>query len=264
MSESPTEPSPPSPHGLVDALTSWARDTPWVDWLLLGGSLGRGAGDGLSDVDAGLGLAEGEKFEERCDQVLAAVRGLAPVAAAHVQGWGGDSVHLIVVYRDGRQLSLVVSPGKAGAGLPPQNVGLVDRSGRLAERLPKSRWDPDEETVREWAFLAWTAVGDAARHAHRGRPWRSLRSLTEAREEVWKLWAARLGLVFPQFGPVTVENADAEPPPGIGDTHPPALEPAALLAAAAALARVLRRVEAPAPEGLVAVVEARLAELAGA
>ena len=260
-----TDPASPStassPRDLVDALDRWARDTPWVDWLELAGSLGRGGGDALSDVDAGLGLGAGDGVAERGEQVLAAVLAFAPVAASHVQRWGERAAHLIVMYRDGGQLSLVVSPGEARPGLPPQAVALLDRSGRLADDLPKERWDPDGETVREWAFLAWVAVGDAARHAHRGHPWRALRSLTEAREEVWKLWADRLDLVFPQFGAVTVENADAEPPPGVTDTHPATLEPDALLAAAAAMARVLRGVGAPAPDGLAAVVEARLALL---
>jgi hypothetical protein len=44
------------PWRLVRRLQSWAADTPWVEWLELSGSLGRGAGDELSDVDAGIGV----------------------------------------------------------------------------------------------------------------------------------------------------------------------------------------------------------------
>lgn len=253
----------PGPRDLVADLTRWAHGCPWVDWLELAGSLGRGAGDDLSDVDAGLGVAEGEPFDERRDQALAAVTGFAPVAGSLVQRWRADAVHLVVVYRDGRQLSLVVAPASMREGLPPQARGLLDRSGRLAADLPPHTWAPDDETAAEWAFLAWIAVGDAARHAHRAHPWRALRSVTEARDLLWQLWAARHGLTFPMFGAVTVENAGVEPPPGLERTHPASLAAADLLEAAHALGLVLREVDESAPPELVRVTETRLAELRG-
>ncbi len=46
----------PDPWDLVDRLHRWAEAQPWIDWLELGGSLGRGAGDAWSDLDAGIGV----------------------------------------------------------------------------------------------------------------------------------------------------------------------------------------------------------------
>ncbi|ACQ82337.1 hypothetical protein Bcav_4096 [Beutenbergia cavernae DSM 12333] len=245
------------PQGLVDALTAWAERTPWVDWLELSGSLGRGAGDALSDVDAGLGVADGESLDVRRDEALAAARAFAPVAGSLAQPWASGS-HLVILYDDGRQLSLVVVPAEFRTGLPPEARALVDRAGRLATPLGPDRWVPDGGTRHEWAFLAWVAVGDAARHAHRGHPWRALRCLTEGRDLVWQLWAADLGLTYPHFGAVTVENAGAPVPPGLERTHPRSLEAADLLDAAAALAGVLRAIDAPVDDGVPGVIEERV------
>ena len=247
-----------SPQQLVDALAAWAASQEWVDWLEVGGSLGRDAGDELSDVDAGLGVTGA--LDAAVGAAEAAITAFGPVAGTLRQEWQG-STHLVVGYDDGRQLSLVVLPADARTGLPPQARALLDRSGRLATALPDERWTPAAGTVREWAFLAWVAVGDAARHAHRGHPWRALRSLTEGRDLVWQLWAARLGLTFPQFGAVTVENAGAPAPDGMAATHPASLERATLLRAARALADVLAPLS-PADLGrLAASVQQRLALL---
>ncbi len=227
---------------LVDALTEWAAAQPWIDWLELGGSLGRGAGDELSDIDAGIGVTG--SLDESIELVESAVAGLAPVAGRLRQAWP-DGAHVIAVYADGRQLSLVVQPAESRSGLAPQARALVDKSGRLALPLSPERWAPDQETLREWAFLGWIAVGDAARHAHRGHPWRALKSLTEARDRAWQLWAARQGLTFPQFGEITVENAVAPLPPDIEATHPARLDREQLIAAARVLADVLEPLSPP-------------------
>jgi hypothetical protein len=215
----------PDPWALVEALNDWALRTDWVDWVEIGGSLGRGAGDALSDVDAGIGVREpgqdqpGPVPEARIAEARSAAESFAPIAATLTQPLG-DATHIVCVYEDGRQLSLVVFDADVRTGLPPQAIATVDKSGRLSTPLDQTRWDAAEATVREWTFLAWTAIGDAARHRLRNRPWRALKALTEARDQLWRLRAHEMGLVFPMFGAVTVENADATPPPGIEDTHP--------------------------------------------
>ncbi|WP_026929388.1 hypothetical protein [Glycomyces tenuis] len=239
MSPTSTDQGGPDPWELVTALKRWAEDTDWVDWAELAGSLGRGAGDELSDVDAGIGVHELAESDARIAEAAAAVASFAPVAATLHQRLNGSVDHLICAYRDGRQLSLVVVDETARPGLPPQAAVLVDKSGRLSSAMDRSRWDADEATVREWAFLAWIAIGDAARHRLRDRPWRALKALDEARDNLWKLWAHTLGLVFPVHGAVAVENADAALPSGIEETHPRDLSPAELHRALAAVGRLL-------------------------
>ena len=247
---------------LLDQLVAWASATEWVDWLEVGGSLGRGAGDELSDIDAGIGVAEdGRPISDRVAEALSVARNFAPVADSIVEDLDGRA-HLIVVFADGRQLSLVVNPESVRTGLPPESLARVDRSGRLTSALPASRWEPSVETSREWAFEAWIGVGDAARHAIRGHHWRALRSLTEARDLAWQLWAAREGVAFPGFGLVSVENAGLAGPVGIDSTHPAALAAAPILSAVQSLAAILVNLTAGHDvDGVAHVVTSRIEQL---
>jgi hypothetical protein len=209
----PSDPASSGPVELVELLTEWARETGWVEWLELAGSLGRGAGDEYSDIDAGLGLTGGGP-----DDVEDALAGFAPVAAVLRQPFGPETTHLVTVYQDGRQLSLVVMPCTARTGLAPEAVALVDKSGRLASSLDRSTWDPDAARLREWSFLACIAASDALKHARRGAFWRAVHSLTEARGLYLQLLAAREDVVFPQFGAVSLENAGRAVPDGLSAT----------------------------------------------
>jgi hypothetical protein len=233
-----------------------------VDWLEVGGSLGRDAGDEWSDIDAGIGVVEdGVPIADRVAAARAAARGFAPVADSIVQDLGGRP-HLIVVFEDGRQLSLVVTPGTTRDGLPPQSKALLDRSDRLATALPGSRWAPTTEQLREWSFEAWICVGDATRHAVRGHPWRALRSLTEARDFAWQLWAASERVTYPQFGAVSVENAGLSGPTGMERTLPGTLAAPHVLKSARELSDILSTLTAAhGVDGVERVVRARIVAL---
>lgn len=227
---------PAGPAELVKPLIRWARDTTWVEWLELGGSLGRGAGDAQSDVDAAVGVTG----DGGIDAVQDAVTGFACAAAVLRQAFGSESTHLLTVYADGRQLSLVVMPSTARAGLPPQSVALVDKTGALATPLDPSIWDPDTMTRREWTFLACIAVSDAIKHSRRGKTWRALRSLNEARDLYLQLLAARERVIFPQFGAVSLENSRRSVPPGLASTLVGTLDPEAIIAAVGPLVALLQ------------------------
>lgn len=207
-------PATSGPAEIVEHLTRWACATPWVEWLELAGSLGRGAGDEYSDIDAGVGLLDSGDL----DAVERAVTAFAPTAAVLRQPFGPETTHLVSIYRDGRQLSLVVMPAIARTGLAPEALALVDKSDRLASLLDRATWDPDAARRREWAFLACIAAGDALKHARRGTYWRALRSLTEARDLYLQLIAAQERVVFPQFGAVSLENAGRRVPDELAAT----------------------------------------------
>ncbi|MEU4387814.1 hypothetical protein [Promicromonospora sp. NPDC023805] len=209
-----SSPGSPGPAELVEILTLWARETPWVEWLELAGSLGRGAGDEYSDIDAGVGLLDGGDLEA----IEHAVTEFAPTAAVLRQPFGPETTHLVCIYQDGRQLSLVVMPSATRTGLAPEAVALVDKLDRLSTSLDRATWDPDADGRREWAFLACIAAGDALKHARRGTYWRALRSLTEARDLYLQLVAAQEQVVFPQFGAVSLENAGRPVPERLAAT----------------------------------------------
>lgn len=247
------------PWRLVQQLTSWAEATSWCEWLELAGSLGRDAGDEMSDVDAGLGVADSSPYEELRDATLAAVLDFSPVADSIIQPYGDRIDHLIVQYDDGRQLSLVVSPAARRKGLPPGSRSLFDRSGVLQQP-----WQPDSLAAspaqqREWAFLAWWGLGDVAKHAGRGLVWRAIRSLSEVRDLVWQLHAASVGVDYPGFGAVSVENAGLAAPAGLEASLPATAAPTDILRAAVALADLLDPLGAPfAVAGLRSIVLGRL------
>ena len=205
------------PWRLVRQLRDWAGATEWCRWLELGGSLGRGAGDELSDVYADIGIAV-DPGEARAE-AIAAVSRFAPVAASFVQRLGGLD-HVMVQYRDGRQLSLVLDPDSERGGLPPGAKALLDRTGALARPGSPAVVTASTEDTREWAFLAWWAIADVAKHARRGSAWRAVEALHEARTMAWRLHAAALGLDYPVFGAVTVVNARRPAPDGLADTLP--------------------------------------------
>jgi hypothetical protein len=239
----------PRPWDIVDRLCAWAQETPWCDWLELGGSLAEGRGDGYSDVDAALGVSGEITLSAACRAVLQAAGDFAAVADSLQQNFGvapAPAEHVIVQYEDGRQLSLVVLAAADRAGAPPKARVLLDRSGRLKEPWLPRQLEASSDERREWAFLSWLNLGDAAKHGRRGTVWRAVHSLDLARDYGWKLYAASCGLDYPSFGPVTVETAKVPPPPGIENTYPRAFEPAGIRSAALSLAAVLR----PLSEGL--------------
>lgn len=252
------------PREIVTALTTWAERTPWCDWVELSGSLGRGAGDRLSDVDAGLGVVlDDATYEERRDAALVAARGYAVVADELIQHLGSPdrpADHLVLQYADGRQLSLVVMPAQNRPGLPPGARAAFDRSGRLAEPYAPPVLHATDELRREWAFLGWWGLADVAKHAARGRVWRAIESLHEVRTFVWRLHAAELGVDYPAFGAVSVQNADLPEPAGLDATLPATAEPEAVVVAAWALGDVLEPLAAPhAVDGVRAEALRRLA-----
>lgn len=222
------------PWRLVRQLREWAAATSWVRYLELGGSLGRGAGDEMSDVDAGIGITL-EPDSARA-HTLAAVTGFAPVAATFVQRLG-DRDHVMAQYRDGRQLSLVLDTSPDRGGLPPGSKALLDRTGELASPGTPGALKASVHDLREWAFVAWWGLADVAKHAKRGSAWRAVEALHEVRTMAWRLHAAALDLDYPIFGAVTVVNAKRPAPDGLDRTLPGTPDDA--LTAAVALAEIL-------------------------
>ncbi|WP_143105073.1 hypothetical protein [Amycolatopsis regifaucium] len=236
------------PWEIVDCLCAWVRDTPWCDWLELGGSLAVGGGDEYSDVDAGLGVGDGIKLPEACAAVVEAAGRFAAVSDTLLQDVGASTAatHVIVQYEDGRQLSLVVLAGSDRPGVPPGARVLFDRTGRLKEKWLPSQLEASFDERREWAFLSWLNLGDAAKHGRRGKMWRAIHSLDQARDCGWKLHAAARGLDYPSFGLVSVQTAKCPPPPGIEESYPRGIESGSIRRAVLSLAPVL----GPLTEGL--------------
>jgi len=252
---------------LLDALDT----RPAISGLTVGCSLARAAGDVWSDVDAGLAVAE-SAWPEVVADVEDVVRGLGELADLLVQPWPfgdkGEARHVFAQYADGLQLSLVVAPGTWWAGHAVGDVILRDTDGSLAvERRPRSM-SASADDVREWAFWGWIALADLVKYADRRSPWEALNRLTEARDQVWRLWAVTRGVAYPTFGLTAVlDDPAAGLPPGLEATVA-GLELGELLAAADRLADLLDAVACSAaevvadvalPDGMAAYVRGLLA-----
>jgi hypothetical protein len=258
-------------RALLEHLLDAAEAEPAFRWLELGGSLARDAGDELSDIDAGLGIADSD-WPAAVTRVQKAIRLAGPAADAFRQDFPGKDGqtcwHLFTLYESGLQLSLVVMPSSWRAGLPPQAVALYDSGGQLSRP-----WLPDNaraspEAAREWACLGWLALGDLAKYLDRGSVWEAHARLAEARDQIWKLWATAISATYPAFGLTSVlDTPGCTVPEGMAKTAAAGLEPQALLDAAMAAATVLEQVTQDArravsfdpPTGLRTWARARLA-----
>jgi len=234
---------------IVRALYNYCADDADARWLAVSCSLARGAADRLSDVDAGIGAAEGQVGA--VTEAVAALEGLGDRVDALVMDWGAPPGgagtegmrRIFVQCTDGAQLDLVVLPARIRPGRAPDEVVLLDRDGRLSDRFTPDADRVDGEKLREWAFLGWVALADCAKYLDRGSFWEARAQLDAARHRIWGLWAAAKGARYPVFGLSQVLDRDPDDlPGGIEQTVPdgPGLEPLreATRAAAGVLAAV--------------------------
>jgi hypothetical protein len=279
--------------GLVGRCENW----PLATSLLVGCSLGRGAADALSDIDAALGV-DAPRGEAGAGvvgdveaMVVAALPDLGTVVDVlrHPTGPAGQHARRIFAqFADGTQLDLaVVAQAEIDARLrsggapdfaplyqaprPPASDGETGETGEpgQAGQPPEtaSAYAVTGQQIREWAFHGWCALIDADKYLRRGSLWEAHSRLHEARHHVWALWAAAHGALYPWHGLSQVLDHDpGNLPPGIESTVA-GLDPADLRRAARAAAQVLataseaaaRRHPADLPAAMAAYVTAALA-----
>jgi len=250
--------------GLVDLCEAW----PLATSLLVGCSLGRGAADALSDIDAALGVdaPRGEAGAERVGTAEGMLVAALPELGAlvdvlrHRTGPADQWVRRIFAqFADGTQLDLAVVAGaevearRRGGGAPdfiplyqaPAPPGSMEpdartpASGSAPGAKPPAAYAVTGEQVREWAFLGWCALIDTDKYLRRDSPWEAHGRLHEARHHIWALWAAARGALYPWHGLSQVLDHDpGNLPPGIESTIA-GLDAADLRRAARASAEVL-------------------------
>ena len=254
--------------GLVDRCEAW----PLVRSLLVGCSLGRGAADALSDIDAALGV-DAERGQAGADRVAAAE---AMVVAAlpdlgslidvlrHRTGNADQWARRIFAqFADGTQLDLVVVAQadieiRLRSGGAPDFIPLYQTStppGSRARALasggqpggePPAAYAVTGDQVREWAFLGWCALIDAEKYLRRGSLWEAHNQLHQARHHIWTLWAAAHGALYPWHGLSQVLDHDPDNLPAGVEATVASLDTADLYRAARASTGVLATVSAAA------------------
>jgi Streptomycin adenylyltransferase len=186
--------------------------------LELQGSVARGVGDELSDLDAGLWLAD-DRFEETASELPEAIGGLGPTLDLHSTLLGGRP-DLFVQFVDGVQFDLLVRPVSEAKGRVPDSVVLLDRDGVL-----KAPYEPPSAAASladaaEWSFQAWLALLNLDKYLRRGSLWEARAALEEARGYLLRLHAARLSVRYPAFGLTSLLDSDSPErlPPGLERT----------------------------------------------
>ena len=257
--------------GLADRCEAW----PLVTSLQVGCSLGRGAADALSDIDAALGVntASGAAGAWQVGaveaMVVAALPGLGGLVDVlrHRTGPADQWIRRIFAqFADGTQLDLAVvaeaqiDARRRGGGAPdfvplyqaPAPPGLREPDARMPAAGSAPGGDPPAayavtgEQVREWAFLGWCALIDTDKYLRRDSLWEAHSRLHEARHHIWALWAAAHGALYPWHGLSQVLDHDpADLPPGIESTVA-GLDAADLRRAARASTGILAAVSASA------------------
>jgi hypothetical protein len=201
-------------------LLEFCVETPTATSLVVGCSIGRGAADELSDIDGALGIA--------------APRGQAD--AAQVREMEAAVVALLPGF-----VTLYHIPGE------PIEGGAADGDVCAGYQAPPAD-QVTAEQVREWAFHGWCALIDLDKYLRRGSLWEAHYRLNEARDQIWALWAAATGAIYPWHGLSQVLNNDPDRlPPGIEETVA-GLDSADLRRAATASVTVLTHASAAAAQ----------------
>ena len=257
--------------GLVDRCEAW----PLVRSLLVGCSLGRGAADALSDIDAALGIdaergqAGAERVATAEAMVAAALPDLGPLVDVlrHRTGTADQWARRIFAqFADGTQLDLTVVAQadieirRRGGGAPdfiplyevstppdsrPPDAQALASGAQSGGEPPAARAVTGDQ-VREWAFLGWCALIDADKYLRRGSLWEAHNRLHQARHHIWALWAAAHGALYPWHGLSQVLDHDPDNlPPGVESTVA-GLDTADLYRAARASTEVLATASAAA------------------
>lgn len=192
-------------------------------WLLVGCSLGRNAGDKFSDIDAGVGVADDSWSDglQKTQKLLHRIGHAEDTIVTNFPDeYGNSQHHIITVYENNLQLSLVVSLSSSKKGLRPDGIALYDLDDKLS-----TTWNPpvkitSPEQACEWAFLAWLDLADAAKYLERHSLWEALERLHRARNHTWQLSALSSKLDFALYGITQIIDEYAELPPGMEKTVP--------------------------------------------
>jgi hypothetical protein len=203
----------PGHAALLAAVRELCRSDPRLRTLELQCSVARGAGDSYSDLDIGIGIADGA-FDAVVDELpdrLLRLGDAIEVLVHRIASWG-ERPHrrIFVQYADGRQIDLVVFPAETIRGRVPGAVVLHDPDGRMAEVRDVPLAAATQDEVREWELRGWEELANVDKYLARGSEWETRARLDAARDLALRLWAVAEGVPYPSFGRTSL--LDADPP----------------------------------------------------
>lgn len=252
---------------LISRLEAVVRADDRWRWLEISCSLGSGRGDELSDIDAGIGYADGvvaDRLTQLGHELLDEVGDVVDVLAHVLPGWPPEFRRFAVEFGNGVQLDLGIMPATRRTGLPTGAVAVVDKDGRLATPWqPPVEHPPAPEVAREWLLLGWWALSDVAKYARRGALFEAVERMAEARQQALRLRATADGVPFPSFGLISMlDFPPFEVPDELAATYALPTDRDAVLAAANVVADLLDDAAAGAAQALDAPVATSWAGIA--
>jgi len=219
-----------------------AERDPGIRVLVVGCSLGRGAADELSDVDAMYAVID-TAWRDTVRDSAAVVRRVGDVIDMHQQiieptdrGLPAYQ-HTFAQYASGVQLDLVVAVARERQAPRPDWIVLYDPDERIAGEAKTSA--ATETQVRQWMHVALVHLSACAKYLTRGSLWEANAQLDAARGELWRLWAVAERIADPQYGLTAVLDAPDAPMPENIEATVAGLDRRALRSAAMACGELL-------------------------
>ena len=215
---------------VISALLAFCESNPAVSSLSVGCSIGRGAGDELSDIDAAIGVstppgrAGARPIHEVEEQLVDALPNQGNLVDALRSGSEDADFTIRKVFAqfdDRLQLDLaIIAEVDVRRGVAaPDFVPLYWQGQSPDVTRGPSAYEVPAEQVREWAFVGWRALLDADKYLRRGSVWEAHQRLHQAREQTWMLWAAARGASYPWHGLSQVlDDSPDQLPAGISAT----------------------------------------------
>jgi hypothetical protein len=219
-----------------------AERDPEIRLLVVGCSIGRGAADELSDVDAMYAVTE-TSWPDAVRDSEAAVRRVGDVIDMHQQIIEPPDrtlpayQHTFAQYASGVQIDLVVAVARDRHVPRPDWVVLYDPDERVAGEAKSIA--ATETQVRQWMHVALVHLSMCAKYLTRGSLWEANAQLDAARSELWRLWAVAERIADPQYGLTAVLDAPDAPMPDNIEATVAGLDRRALRSAAMACGELL-------------------------
>ena len=207
---------------VIEKLLEHVRVDDRLRLFVVGCSIGRGAADSLSDVDALIGVRD-RAFDEVTrvsaeiahagGRVLDLFQQIMPAASPE----GSRYQHTYAHYADGVELDLVLAIARET--LPPRPDWIVLYDPDDTVRGEPTRKVASPEDVRAWGFNCLVRLHACAKYLTRGSLWEAQLMLERARADYWCVWATSKEVAEPLYGLTAVLDDSRKPmPEGIGRT----------------------------------------------
>jgi len=203
-------------RAVIGRLLEHARADERVRLFVVGCSIGRGAADRLSDVDALVGVRE-RSFDDMARSSTELVRAGGEVLDIFQQiipptsPDGRQSQHTYAHYVDGVELDLALAIARQTQQPRADWVVLYDPDETVGgEPLSKAASADD---VRAWGFNCLVRLHACTKYLTRGSLWEAHLMLERARADYWCVWATSEAVGDPLYGLTAVLDDPRTPMP---------------------------------------------------